>query len=42
MGGYIYSLNINEEIIIVRWLDNTVVNTGTNYDTAELIHMVTC
>ena len=37
-----YSFDINEEILIVRWLDNTMVNFGTNYDAAELIHEVTC
>ena len=37
-----YSFDINEEILIGRWLDNTVVNFGTNYDAAELIHEVTC
>ena len=24
-----------------KWIDNTLANTGTNYDTAKLIHEVT-
>ena len=40
-GGHNYSFDTNEEILIVRWLDNTVANTGTNYDTAEVIDQVT-
>ena len=40
-GGPSYSFSINEEMLIVRGLDNTVVNFGTNYDTAELIQKVT-
>ena len=37
-----YSFDTNEEILIVKWVDNTVVNFGTNYDAVELIHEVTC
>ena len=37
-----YSFDINKEILIVRWLDNTVVNFGTNYDAVELIYKGTC
>ena len=40
-GGHSYSFDTNEEILIVRWLDNTVVNLGTYYDTIELIYEVT-
>ena len=31
-----YSFDTNEEILIVRWLDNTVANFGTNYDAVEV------
>ena len=36
-----YSFDTNEEILVVRWLDNTVVNFGTNYNAVVLIHEVT-
>ena len=37
-----YSFNTNEETLIVRWLDNTVVKFGTNNDAVKLIHKGTC
>ena len=40
-GDHSYSFDINKKILIVRWLDNTVVSFATNYDAVELIHEVT-
>ena len=40
-GTHSYSFDTNEKTLIVKWLDNTVVNVGKNYDAVELIHEVT-
>ena len=34
-GSYDYRFHCNEEILIVKWLDNKCVTVGTNYDTVE-------
>ena len=34
-GSYDYRFDCNEEILIVKWLDNKCVTVGTNYDTVE-------
>ena len=40
--GHSYSFDTNKEILIVRWLNNSVVNIEKNFDRAELIHEITC
>ena len=39
-GSYDYRFDCNEEILIVKWLDNKCVTVGTNYDTVEQIKTV--
>ena len=34
-GSYDYRFDCNEEILIVKWLDNKCVTVGTNHDTVE-------
>uniref|UniRef100_A0A0L8G4M5 PiggyBac transposable element-derived protein domain-containing protein n=1 Tax=Octopus bimaculoides TaxID=37653 RepID=A0A0L8G4M5_OCTBM len=41
-GSYDYRFDINNEILIVRWLDNKCVTIGTNYDSVEPICNVQC
>ena len=35
-----FRFDTNEEILFVRWLDNTCVNIGTNYDGVEPLQKV--
>ena len=39
-GTYSSRFDTNEEILFVRWLDNTAVTIGTNYDTVEPLQKV--
>ena len=39
-GTYSFRFDTNEEILFVRWLDNTCVSIGTNYDTVEPLQKV--
>lgn len=39
-GTYSFRFDTNEEILFVRWLDNTSVTIGTNYDTVEPLQKV--
>ena len=39
-GTFDYIFDTNNEILIVRWLDNKCVTMGTNYDTVEPLNQV--
>uniref|UniRef100_A0A0L8IF49 PiggyBac transposable element-derived protein domain-containing protein n=1 Tax=Octopus bimaculoides TaxID=37653 RepID=A0A0L8IF49_OCTBM len=39
-GTYSFRFDTNEEIIFVKWLDNTCITIGTNYDTVEPLQKV--
>ena len=39
-GTFDYRFDTNNEILIVRWLDNKCVTMGTNYDTVEPLNHV--
>ena len=39
-GTYSFRFDTNEEILFVKWLDNTCVTIGTNYDTVEPLQKV--
>ena len=39
-GTYDYKFDTNKEILFVKWLDNTCVTVGTNYDSLEPFHKV--
>ena len=39
-GTYDYCFDTNEEILFVKWRDNTCVSIGTNYDLVEPLQKV--